>query len=269
MRDELPAIVPDPDDAPEFDAEGKAVTADGGPWRISGVETAEWSLGKLATAEASLAQLNVQKRSWEQMLDRWWKQVSEPIQRTATFFRMQLEDYALREREQSPRDRRGQPTIKSVALPSGVIQTRASAERFGVQSEIAVINWARGVRVSLTPAEAELVGWVTDTEHDGYVMQPGIEHRHEVWEDDDVEGEPPHLVEPERYIGPMYDLVVEQREHVVLEALRALCAIYDVDVAPEGAHEPLVGRTVCGPDGSHVPGVVIHPADTTASVKLH
>ena len=116
-------------------------------WRIDDDGAAEWAMTRYATACATIEQLHAQKASWLTMVEDWFcKAIGAPT-RTRDYFDVQLQDYAMRMREQSPRNKRGEPTQKSVALVTGVIATTGHAEKVVIDDAAVVLAWAQTTSV--------------------------------------------------------------------------------------------------------------------------
>lgn len=256
MRDSsLPTdLLPEPADAPDVETIATMspdVVAGRTTWRIVDTRAAEWAMAKYATATATLAQLDEQRADWLQLIDEWYKTSSRPVRQTADFFRFHLESFAIETRENSPRDKKGEPTVKTLALVTGRVATRGKPEHVDVAFEADVIEWAKQTSVALHEADALLVGAVTDEDGTFMVHVP-------TWVDHNG---------ATLYLVPLSELgVVKVKESIDIAVLRRYVSITDHDVAPAGADEPLLVRVAIGPDGTKVPGVVVIPSDTTATV---
>jgi len=115
-----------------LDAESPAIPR----WRIESDGEAEWSLRHLAEAQMSVSTVEEQAAEWRRRIDEYVDNAVKPMRRRAEFFRVHLEDYALRVREASGDE------IKAVRLPSGDVQTHASAQRVEVWDAEGFTLWA-------------------------------------------------------------------------------------------------------------------------------
>lgn len=256
MRDpSLPLdLVPAPADAPDVDTIANMapeIVAGRTTWRIENTGAAEWAMAQFATAAATLAQLTEQRDAWYARIDEWFAAATRPVKATADFFRFHLESFAIETRENSPRDKKGEPTVKTLGLVTGRVATRGKAEHVDVQFEADVIEWAKSTTAALTEADALLVGAVTDVDGTFTVHVP-------TWVD--------HAGQT-LYLVPLADLgVVKVKESIAVDVLRRYVSIVDHDVAPAGSDDPMLVRVAIGPDGARVPGLVVIPPDTSATV---
>lgn len=240
MRDaQLPDLVPVPAGAPDLDDIVKPPEniASQPPWEITSDGAADWAMVQLSTAAATLAQLKEQRAGWLQLVDQWFKNASAPVERTVTFFEFHLQGYAMQRRAESPRDKKGEPTLKTLQLVTGRVSTTGQPERVIVTAETDVVEWAKRATA------------LVDFEHEAHVG---------TWQDHHGVT---HWIVPVAALG-----VVKRVESVLVSELRKFVNIVDVDVAPEGSDEPLIVRRAVGPDGEAVPGVAVIPADVTAKV---
>lgn len=110
-------------------------------WQVDDDETAEWALRKLRATADELDRRRLQKEAWQERIEEWWRRASKPLQARRDFFEGALRDYMRRRREADPQ-------VKSVALPSGIIGSRASKAKLRVVDEEALISWAKANSLS-------------------------------------------------------------------------------------------------------------------------
>jgi hypothetical protein len=88
-------------------------------WRITGVETAEWAMLRYAEADAVIAAAEAQRDEWIARYEAWFREETRSADSTRRFMRAHLQRWALDERE-----RTGKATMN---LPSGRVSTRHTA----------------------------------------------------------------------------------------------------------------------------------------------
>jgi phage host-nuclease inhibitor protein Gam len=231
MNDEL---VPAPDDAPDLEALPEK-------WKIVDHRGAEWAMVRYANAARIVADLDAERDAWIARVNEWHADAVKPLQNTLDWFDIHLQDYALRQRDESPRNKKGEPTVKTVSLVTGKITTTGRGETIDVVDEAAVIVWAETAKaiVDLVPEGVNATPWV-----DGGGVQ--------------------------RWIVDVADLgVIRTTKKLNLDALRAILLVVDHAEHYEGEAENQVKhlrRRVVGPDGERVPGVEVVPPTTRARV---
>lgn len=124
-------------------------------WRIDGLGRATWAMRKLRDIEAQRAEIRRVVEAEVDRLNQWAVTADAPLARDASFFEGVLSLYALQVRADSPKDKRGEPTVKSITTPYGVVQTRESGGGWKATDE--ALEWAR-------KAHPELVETIPATE---------------------------------------------------------------------------------------------------------
>ncbi len=105
------------------------------PWRITGIDTAEWAMRKYAEAAARVNAAHEQHTAWVARYDDWLASTTRADRATMDYMAGQLERYALDEREAS-HDR-----TKTVVLPSGRVSTRTTKAAVVVTDEDLLLKW--------------------------------------------------------------------------------------------------------------------------------
>lgn len=138
-----PAGAPDPTELAERSAE----RTDPEPWHAWQIEddgAAEWAMVQYRTAARAIQAISDQRDALISRVNEWYSRSVTPVTRTVMFFQHHLEGYGKMRREESPRDKKGEPTIKTLRLVSGEIATRAgSAEAVNIGDMDAVVGWAK------------------------------------------------------------------------------------------------------------------------------
>lgn len=231
MSDEL---VPAPDDAPDLEALPEK-------WKIHNQGGAEWAMTRYANAQRLIAALDVERDAWIARVNEWHAEAVKPLQNTADYFDIHLQDYAMRTRDESPRDKKGEPTVKTVLLVTGRISTTGAAERIEIVDKDVVIAWAQTTQAVLD--------------------EPAGDGICEPWVDGNG---------VTKWIATVADLGVVRTVPKLqsIDALRTFLHVVEVDRQSEsGDGTPEVIRQVIGPDGAVVPGVEIVPASVRARVQ--
>lgn len=162
-----------------------------GRWRISTDGEAEWAMATLARAAQRLGEFQARRDAYIDRARRWYEAVSKDDHRTVAFMDAHLADYALRVREASPRDGKGEPKVKTVRLVAGDIATRSGGgPRVVIVDKDALIDWARkhladavttthDVKVSALREHVEIVeagdGWAVQARRDATLDVPFVE----------------------------------------------------------------------------------------------
>ena len=131
---------PDLHDVPDTDEAREA-------WRIGGLREATWAMRKLADIEARRAQVRDAYQAEVDRLDVWVQEQEQRLDHDGDFFRAHLEVYALTVRADSPVNSKGEPTVKSVSTPYGVVKTSVRGGSWAVSEE--TVEWAKRARPDL------------------------------------------------------------------------------------------------------------------------
>ena len=131
---------PDLYDVPDTDEARQA-------WRIGGLREATWAMRKLADIEARRAQVRDVYQAEVDRLDMWLSDQESRLDRDGDFFRSHLEVYALTVRADSPVNSKGEPTVKSVPTPYGVVKTSVKGGGWVVSED--AVEWAKKARPDL------------------------------------------------------------------------------------------------------------------------
>lgn len=129
-------------DVPQLDDTGALVLVDE-PWAISDVDEATWAMLRLAHAQQMVAGIAEKAAEWRQRIDEWARLAARPFEATVAFFDERLQAYALAERAMSPKDKRGEPTVKRITTPAGHVQTRAGAKPVAVVDSEKLVAWLK------------------------------------------------------------------------------------------------------------------------------
>lgn len=181
-----------PEDAPGDVADA---AADGGGWTITDEGAADWVLRKVRRALADVAAREAQLAVRREALDRYDREVVQPIRDEAARWERLLVAWHRRQLEDDPK------APKTVKLPSGQVKSRAGRDRVEVVDEAAFLAWAAEhapelVRVSRSADRAavkrrlgdDLVAADEAIVTDAGEVVPGVAH---------VEGDRTFTVEPD------------------------------------------------------------------------
>jgi len=243
-----------------------------GRWQIDNDGAAEWALHRLAVNRATLKQLEAQRSDWHERVEEWFKTASRAPRRAAEWFDTQLQFFGMDRREQSPRDSKGQPTVKTVALVTGAIATTGHQEKIVVANDAAVLEWAENLAVLLDEPPTDGSDWLTVEE--GGILKYAVTAA-------DV-----GIIKVTKSI-----MVAALRQHVqIIDGAQfdppAQChscgstdGVYSDDEVDQqwtcgscGDEWPVqrnARRVVVGPDQLPVPGVTVEPAYVTAKVTTN
>lgn len=118
-----------------------------GRWQITDDGAAEWAMRHVVALNVERSQLAAQADEWVRRIRLWFDQAARPIDAKIGFFTSHLERYALRRRAEDPK-------VKTIALPSGRVATRASSPTVAVYDEEQLLAWCKE---NLEPDEAATV----------------------------------------------------------------------------------------------------------------
>jgi hypothetical protein len=125
------------DDAEYIDTEGEYRPA----FVVDTDEKAAWALRKYDAAMDRVQQAIDLAEAEQQRINDWVEERKRILSRDADFFGGLLQRYALEQREQFDR--------KKIDLPSGVVQTRSTSEKFAIIDRDAFVAWAQENRPDL------------------------------------------------------------------------------------------------------------------------
>lgn len=114
---------------------------------------ATWAMRKLAALRARQAEIDAVARAEMERIEAWHLSASSALVPDANYFTALLTNYAAQQRAQQQR--------KSIALPHGVVKSRAGSARIEVTDESAFLAWAEDnaptlIRVRREPDKAAI-----------------------------------------------------------------------------------------------------------------
>jgi hypothetical protein len=105
-------------------------------WTIEDEGAAQWAMALYAEALAEVFRISAQADEWAERIADWQESESRRAGQRLAFFRVLIEDYARRRREEDPRH-------KTLRLPSGEVKSRSVAARVVVVDSDVALNWLR------------------------------------------------------------------------------------------------------------------------------
>jgi phage host-nuclease inhibitor protein Gam len=147
----LDVLFPAPEDAPDPTAiaERSDDRTDPEPWRawqITDDGAAEWAMVQYRTAVRAIQAITDQRDALVARVNEWYSRSVTPVTRTVMFFEQHLQQWGLVRREQSERDKHGEPKLKTLQLVSGSIATRKGRdESVEIADMDAVVLWAKSL----------------------------------------------------------------------------------------------------------------------------
>lgn len=137
----MPAIV--------SDEEWQAARIEG-RWVPTSMPAAEWAARKLNDAENELDEIKAEITSYVETVKEWAQDRlrtgrAADLAESKRILETALKTYALDVRARSPRGKDGEPTVKTVKLPTATLETRKGADAkvvFSIDDMDAVVAWA-------------------------------------------------------------------------------------------------------------------------------
>jgi hypothetical protein len=144
--------------------------------KIETIPAAAWAVARIAEAREGIDQIHTMAANWRAEINRWESASTEFPKRVIEFLTPKVEQFGLAMRERSPRDHKGEPTVKTVRLPNGEIRTRSPGRgQAAITDDRALLAWLESnlpdaVKVEKKPILAVLMANTTVRFEKGAVL---------------------------------------------------------------------------------------------------